>query len=343
MNCQEVMEYMQRQLDQDLDEGELLLLQNHIKQCADCAAMFERLKLLSSELSSLPKVMPGYSLVDAILPKLDQIDKMKESDSADYKDAAGSVNETGVPRRKARKRIWPSFRIASGVVAAGVVAGLFILLYNPAQDKANNMALMDNFKQRGENHSAASTSSADAPASNAAGGQEPEVTTEGIGQRSISEEAHQYSTSSKSDGQGAGNAAGEPAQESANTPDPDIKELGIVMSNEDTAKEKVPEVEELDTALVGQSKDTSMLSVPSISELSPDGQYNAVAEGYIITIYNTEDNSIIWETARKNGKLTDLTWSEDGTELTYEVHIDSGAQEKYALHMDTGLDQKRSY
>ena len=73
MNCQEVMEYMQRQLDDDLDEHEYEVLINHTRHCPDCAAMFERLQLLSAELTSLPKVIPSYSLVDAIMPRLQEL------------------------------------------------------------------------------------------------------------------------------------------------------------------------------------------------------------------------------------------------------------------------------
>ena len=81
MNCQEVMELMQRQLDDDLDESEIEVLMNHTRQCPDCAAMFERLQLLSAELTSLPKVMPSYSLVDAIMPQLERIELFSQTEA----------------------------------------------------------------------------------------------------------------------------------------------------------------------------------------------------------------------------------------------------------------------
>ncbi|MGO4274962.1 anti-sigma factor, partial [Paenibacillus sp. TAF58] len=75
MNCQEVMEFMQRQLDGDLDAKEEDELHAHLMHCLDCAQMFERLQRLSDELTQLPKVVPPYSLVDAIMPQLADIDR----------------------------------------------------------------------------------------------------------------------------------------------------------------------------------------------------------------------------------------------------------------------------
>ncbi len=60
MNCQEVMEFMQRQLDGDLDAKEEDELHAHLMHCLDCAQMFERLQRLSDELTQLPK---GHSSI----------------------------------------------------------------------------------------------------------------------------------------------------------------------------------------------------------------------------------------------------------------------------------------
>ena len=73
MNCQEGMELMQRYVDRDLNEEETSRLLEHVGQCPECAAMFQRLVRLSRGLEQLPRVAPPYSLVDAILPQLDKI------------------------------------------------------------------------------------------------------------------------------------------------------------------------------------------------------------------------------------------------------------------------------
>lgn len=83
MKCQEVMMYMQRQLDGDLAPKEENELHAHLMHCLDCAQMFERLQALSNELSQLPKVMPPFSLVDAIMPQLLELDKQNETPQTD--------------------------------------------------------------------------------------------------------------------------------------------------------------------------------------------------------------------------------------------------------------------
>lgn len=133
MNCVEVMELMQRHLDQDLSEQEEDLLWTHTEHCPDCAAMFERLARLSNELISLPKVVPAYSLVDAILPKLDQIDLQNAAarelvfEQVPVRPTESSVQPPQVlpwTRRLGRHISW---KTVSGVVAAGLVLGLFVV------------------------------------------------------------------------------------------------------------------------------------------------------------------------------------------------------------------------
>jgi anti-sigma factor RsiW len=74
MNCDEVMELMQRHLDGDLNNEEHKRMLNHLEACPECADMMERLQQIDQDLASLPKVMPAFSLVDSILPKLSQLD-----------------------------------------------------------------------------------------------------------------------------------------------------------------------------------------------------------------------------------------------------------------------------
>ncbi|PZD93967.1 hypothetical protein DNH61_21005 [Paenibacillus sambharensis] len=143
MTCQEVMELMQRQLDGDLDERETADLTEHIRHCPECEAMMERLNRLSDELENLPKVQPRYSLVDAILPQLEQIDQMREenllltqtSDDLEIEQAAAlASSSSGRSRVERRSASWferRSVRWLSGVAAAGLVIGLFLFTYEP--------------------------------------------------------------------------------------------------------------------------------------------------------------------------------------------------------------------
>jgi hypothetical protein len=118
MTCQEVNELMQRHLDRELTPTEETVLRSHMLECPECAAMWERLELLNEELVQLPKVAPAISLVDAILPRLAEIDRLAAG-SGDHHESTVLSN-----RRSWFKRIpWAA---AGGVVAAGIVLGLFI-------------------------------------------------------------------------------------------------------------------------------------------------------------------------------------------------------------------------
>lgn len=75
MKCAEVMEWMHRYLDHDLSQDEMIEMFRHIDNCPSCADVFDRLSVLSQQLEQLPDVKPPFSLVDSILPKLDELDR----------------------------------------------------------------------------------------------------------------------------------------------------------------------------------------------------------------------------------------------------------------------------
>lgn len=129
MNCTEVGELMQRQLDYDLDEHELTILMTHLGECKACQALFERLTLLSGSLEQLPRVTPSISIVDAILPELDAIDRQRA-------------------KERAKHSIWKRWMTAAASVAAAA-AVVFVMTNlaeksNQANDSANELAMMTN-------------------------------------------------------------------------------------------------------------------------------------------------------------------------------------------------------
>lgn len=141
MNCQEVIELMQRQLDQDLDADEEHLLRSHLKDCLDCALMFERLQLLSEELTKLPKVAPPYSLVDAILPRLSEMDT--QAAASDHDVVVAPASTAKLPGAEAPKKLpwthrfgsYVSWKLAGGVVAAGLAIGTIMVGMEPSSSR----------------------------------------------------------------------------------------------------------------------------------------------------------------------------------------------------------------
>ncbi|NOU72409.1 hypothetical protein GC098_13395 [Paenibacillus sp. LMG 31458] len=172
MNCQEVMEFMQRQLDGDLDAKEETELHAHLMHCLDCAQMFERLQRLSDELTQLPKVIPPYSLVDAIMPQLADIDRHAAASITD-KVAAFGTNASQTASVQPPKLPWTrrlgsqfSWKFAGGVVAAGLILGFFAFnLKHPILDQADGLLQP---KAASEKQSAGQMQSTAASDSNAA-------------------------------------------------------------------------------------------------------------------------------------------------------------------------------
>lgn len=187
MMCQEVIDLMQRYLDQDLDETEYNAMLRHLQQCDECTELFQRLVSLSHELEQLPKVTPSYSLVDAIMPRLDRIDAGAPSIEppavleASAPAAAAPAFERNVPqtppsvsadnRWRQRMRGLISPRWLGGVVAAGLVLGFFVFEQQQKHtDMTNADGLLATSPQSG---SAQKSSRSDNSAADSAGGASP--------------------------------------------------------------------------------------------------------------------------------------------------------------------------
>lgn len=127
MKCEEMMNLMQQSLDQDLTAEEERAMLAHLKQCPGCSDLYVRLKLLHEELAQLPKVKPAYSIVDAILPQLEEM-PLWRADSAEEPETSAAAKEQIVafpaPPVRSGRRSLISWRIFSGVAAAGIVIGL---------------------------------------------------------------------------------------------------------------------------------------------------------------------------------------------------------------------------
>ncbi|MBE3555442.1 MAG: zf-HC2 domain-containing protein [Thermicanus sp.] len=79
MNCEEVRELVQRDLDGDLNEMDQEKLKKHLLICEECRVFHEKMLEIHLGLVSLPKVNPPYSLVERILPRLEEFDREEEA------------------------------------------------------------------------------------------------------------------------------------------------------------------------------------------------------------------------------------------------------------------------
>lgn len=147
MNCPEVEELMQRHLDSDLEEQEEDQLLGHIRDCPDCAALYQRLIRLSEDLTALPPVSPPVNIVDSILPRLDELDfpaankpSIQAVGGVSSKDPSWEANNELKPAASSkprRKYIWTAL---SGVAAAGLAIGMFIFTMDgPGKQNAQLM------------------------------------------------------------------------------------------------------------------------------------------------------------------------------------------------------------
>ncbi|MUG85888.1 hypothetical protein GNP92_05905 [Paenibacillus timonensis] len=180
MKCPEAVEWMHRYLDHDLNEEESFLLFEHIRNCGECAETFALLNKLSAQLEELPKVVPNYSLVDAILPQLDEIDRARlEGGSAAEEtvlpmtavqvDAGTGQGGTLPSRRSSRRQDADTglrrsriYRYGSLGVAAALILGVFIYQYEPRTVSDAEIAMNTSLTDSANENSSAADSAGDA-------------------------------------------------------------------------------------------------------------------------------------------------------------------------------------
>ncbi|RUT36461.1 zf-HC2 domain-containing protein [Paenibacillus zeisoli] len=138
MKCPEAVEWMHRYLDGDLSVEESDRLIVHLRSCDNCAEAFGLLKHLSDNLYQLPDVTPKYSIVDSILPKLQEIDRARAEEGSTLELTQSEVplmrtvqSRTTQPKRSSVWRSRSSRSWVGGVAAAAVILGLFIYQHEP--------------------------------------------------------------------------------------------------------------------------------------------------------------------------------------------------------------------
>ncbi|MBM7565609.1 anti-sigma factor family protein [Paenibacillus sacheonensis] len=382
MNCQEVMEYMQRQLDGDLDEQETAILMNHTRHCSDCAAMFERLKLLSAGLESLPKVTPGYSLVDAILPKLAELQTASEL-TIPQPHIVIAGEEKAAPRRAkpaGNWRRWLPISAAGGVVAAGVILGMFFLNgqgMHTLRD-SGNMAADADTAATGSSNSAADMSdnaSDTSPASNSGENKKDSsfVRSQGTKNDAAQNNSVEMSKELNVDPNGepmppitGGEHDRITTDENSNSPNQsyDTADSGDAgdAAAQDGASDQAPAAggnakgggttDGADKA-AGQSGNSGAGSgntlkqaespVPTLmaSPISPDEQFQAFIVEDKVLVYTVSDSVAVFEGKKRSG-IADLKWSDDSKLLTYTAAQADGSKITYVVDPAAGTEQVQS-
>jgi hypothetical protein len=346
MICQEVIEFMQRYIDGDLDQQETSLMMDHVGQCPDCAAMLVRLQRLSSELEQLPVVVPRFSLVDAILPELERLQSAKAVGAPNNRDENNLASSSSPRSNRPRRDL---FRKLSGVIAAGVVAGL-ILFSQPGQwsfsGSSNNhdeaaapMAKDEGAMKFNELKKSATTDQLDDSSfrSNVAdkGDKSVEFTERLKGSEDRSGAAD-----------GSGTAAGSEASAAPQK---------VTISPDNAGKLKEPDTIEQDgevsyniaeTPLEAPASDNRRMaagSVPATGAVSKDGQWRAIAvEGAgTLQVFRTSDETELFHSEVRDGQISLLSWNEESTIVYYTFTDAQGTQTQWQYDVENGLESQR--
>ncbi|MFC0333642.1 anti-sigma factor family protein [Paenibacillus sepulcri] len=369
------MEYMQRELDGDLDDRETEILMTHTRHCPECTAVFEKLKLLSAGLDNLPKVTPSYSLVDAIMPRLLELQTAQSAELA-ADPSQEEEQEALAPRRvqggrsQERRKSRFSTRIMGGVIAAGIVVGL-IFITNPFEgtnslnDSANSGTMT------------ADTSSADTASrkmtvdENAQDSNTPKADDE-VRVSGNNADAKDNAASSQAAG---GSAESSPIANNMQTQeDPASKDIagsGSPANGEDGAAPSNDPGNSQGQSLYNESgsgnaggeadapadppapaagmpapggEDTlhnQILSSQDPQALSPDKLYNAAVVDKALKIFNTADNEMIFQGAERDG-ITNLKWSSDSKTITYESTAADGKKQEYVVDLAASSEKLKT-
>jgi hypothetical protein len=322
MICQEVMELMHRYIDGDLDQQETSLMMDHVGQCPDCAAMLVRLQRLSSDLEQLPRVVPKYSLVDAILPELERI-HTADLPGGSQKDREDS---NGMPAtRRSRRPSRHLFGELSGVVAAGVVAGL-LLFGNPGQWS---------FTGGKSSNDAAAPSELSGPAASASNKVELRMSplqksADALGTDQASELKPQVTDQSDAvtDFTFSESSASPQHNEAAS---PDVSDKTMLTPASGAQKSAKPSAENPEmTSPSNPPMSLKATNAGAAVSVSKDGKWRALAtEGSgTLQVYNTADESELFHSEVRKGTITLLDWNEDSTILYYTFTDIDGLQKQ---------------
>ncbi|WP_274651956.1 anti-sigma factor family protein [Paenibacillus humicola] len=373
MNCQEVMDYMQRQLDGDLDDLETEVLMTHTRHCPECRRVFERLQLLNAGLENLPKVTPSYSLVDAILPRLAELQAEGAGSGLPARTETGEeppaarAGRAGKPARRLVSRT--TLGAALGVAAAGIAAALLIVNYSGGTLR-QELSGMTSTADKAASDAGAATGGAELRSAD----QKPILDDQAAATKQLEKNSDNTanpdgtaSTKRGSDTQrsGGGDAAdsgtgdggadterhfGPEGNSGAPSFSPNYSTSGSggqqSASPDGSAADgpgitngpNKPAAPPDDSA----PKDGQIFSAARITRQwdSPGGRYKAAFDdsSSVLGIADNEANQITYQSEAFKGGVTAVKWSEDGRTLTFETKDENGKTVVHTVDAANGTE-----
>ncbi|MEK3879360.1 zf-HC2 domain-containing protein [Paenibacillus sp. FSL M7-0420] len=365
MKCAEVMEWMHRYLDHDLSQEEMLEMFRHIDDCPACAEVLDRLTLLSQQLEQLPDVKPPFSLVDSILPQLEQLDRGVPEEPAVMEPEDPKVIPFSRSNSRGKKSKGPSLAARTGIGAAAAAVILLIAVFNmPKSLPGADLDMSSNLMSSGAANSNMSTeSSADAPQADGQNNSGGSSELNKMDQATPSESAE---VNLKSAPPAPSEGADQPAAAGGGTSSDKVPAVSEAPISNRTAtappadrpkstkkadsqsaepqgtQSSAPTQEKMadDKAAAGDTRMAptpapneagAMLMVADSSWTSPDGQHTAELTGQHVVIYSLtaegeEQQRTVLTSLPLEGNWVSGVWSEDGTQFTYVLQLEDGTQ-----------------
>ncbi|QRG69528.1 hypothetical protein [Brevibacillus choshinensis] len=127
MTNEEIWEWMQRDLDGDLSPTEQDALYMILRKDSDLQLKYNRLKNVSEQLEKLPPVVPSFSIVDSILPRLES--------AAAVPAAAFALNEENLPTLEVKRNVsspsetkkWKRMKVWLASIGSTAVAACLLI------------------------------------------------------------------------------------------------------------------------------------------------------------------------------------------------------------------------
>ncbi len=318
MNCEDIKPLLYLCVDGELQLKEKHEVDVHLEHCSYCRNKLQTLEDLTASLSRLPQMIPPYSIVDRLLPQLQEV----VIESSDASQDVGNSKPIRVKESRNPFFRWTSKNIGLSAVAASVAVVLFIAVQSNLPSTLHN----DQFQQSLSLNANQTQPEAD---------QSPAMMTEQSDEAIASDSLVQEQSTQ-------GNARNAPSGGIAEFNQSDANDSG---ATDVSPLEVIPEAaqESTPSALIESPKNPDQSVGPALKKSLPDvqserasanGKYLAKFQDQRMIIFEQDSNEMVYQsvhTWEPEDTISELVWSSD-SELTYKVST-NGEQKKYIIHV----------